>query len=89
MTKCQDMRKPNLCLQQALGRLSQVLVSAVVPSHTFITQALPRARKDPHRRLAEGCGLAQVTVDDPECWGATGLWDERKTCLVTQSAVPR
>lgn len=45
MTKSQDMRKPHLCLKQAVGRLSQILVSAVVPSHIFITQPLPQQEK--------------------------------------------
>lgn len=47
MTKSQDMRKPHLCLKQAVGRQSQVLVlvSAVVPSHIFITQPLPQQEK--------------------------------------------
>lgn len=46
MTKSQDtMTKPHLCLKQAVGRLSQVFVSAVVPSHTFFTEALLQQEK--------------------------------------------
>lgn len=76
MTKSQDMRKPHLCLKQAVQRERQVFVSAVVLNHIFITATSP-ARKDPNRQPQRGAWFAQVTRWPwiPEN-GRSGGWKE-------------
>lgn len=80
MTKSQDMRKPHLCLKQAVQRQRQVLVSAVVLNHICITQSLPQQEKTlPVSR--RGVHDLLKRLDDPEYQRMAGLGDERRPCL--------
>lgn len=80
MTTSQDMKKPHLCLKQAVQRRRRVLVSAVVLNHIFITQLLPQPEKTPTGSRRGVHGLLKW-LDDPEYQRMAGLGDERRPCL--------
>lgn len=80
MTTSQDMKKPHLCLKQAVQRRRRVSVSAVVLNHIFITQRLPQPEKTPTGSRRGVHGLLKW-LDDPEYQRMAGLGDERRPCL--------